>query len=73
MGRKCMHIRLGDGTEVMACGSFPDAKACVVCGTFATRLCDEHAQRVGPNRDMCPLHRAKETQRPLFAAADERG
>lgn len=84
MGRKCIHLRLADGTEVMACGSFPGAKACVVCGTFATRLCDhrnrdgrtcdaplcdEHTQRAGPNRDLCPLHRTKEIQPALFGGA----
>jgi hypothetical protein len=29
-------------------------------------MCDEHAQRVGPNKDYCPRHA---TQKELFAAA----
>lgn len=78
---KCFHMTLPDGNAAILCGSFPGEKHCVVCGTFATRLCDhhnsdgrtcdapmcdEHAAHLGANRDFCPLHKPKETQPALF-------
>jgi len=74
-------MRFPDGTAAILCGSFPKEKHCVVCGTFATRLCDFKLQsgktcdapmciacsaHVGPNRDFCPLHKPKESQPALF-------
>lgn len=78
---KCFPIRLPCGAGAIVCGSFPQEKHCVACGTFSTRLCDfplpggrtcdapmcdTHAVRVGPNRDMCPQHKPRETQAALF-------
>ncbi len=83
--RKCFPLRLPDGGTTIVCGSFPKEKHCVVCGTFATRLCDyrkpdgstcdapmcdEHTLRVGANKDFCPLHRsAASSTLPLFPSA----
>jgi len=81
--RKCFPLRLPDGGTAIVCGSFPKEKHCIVCGTFATRLCDyrnsdgrtcdapmcdEHTLRVGPNKDLCPLHaKGVAQQASLFA------
>jgi len=74
-------MRLGDGTPAIVCGTFPGEKHCVVCGTFATRLCDfrngygktcdaplcdEHTTRLSAE---CPLHKPKESQPALFGGA----
>jgi len=78
---KCFPMRMPDGGTAIVCGSFPQEKHCVVCGTFATRLCDfklpsgktcdapmcdDHTHRMGPSTDFCPLHKPKESQPALF-------
>jgi len=77
-------MRLSDGTPAIVCGTFPGEKHCVVCGTFATRLCDhrtsdgrtcdaplcdEHTTRLSAERDYCPFHKPKESQLALFGGA----